>query len=289
MLRPKQALGLLKKTASQWSDDRAPSMGAAISYYSLFSMAPLLVIIITVAGLFFGADQVQGAIFAQVADLMGEDAARAVGEMLQHAQHPKTGGIAAVISLAVLLLGASTDLAELQGALDVIWRAPERKTEKGAWQWIRQRLLTYGMVLAMAFLMVVSLALSAVVSALGKWWGPMLGGWAAIAHILDFAVSLFLLTAVFAAIFKFLPRAHVRWRDVWIGAGVTAILFTIGKILIGLYLGKSSVGSSFGMFGSVAILMVWIYYSAQIFLFGAEFTWVYANEYGSRKEIRQDK
>ncbi len=288
-MRPKQALKLLKQTAASWSDDRAPSMGAAISYYSLFSMAPLLVIVITVAGLFFGADQVQSAIFGQLSDLMGEDAARAVGEMLRHAQHPQTGGIAAAISVAVLLMGATTVLAELQQALDVIWRAPERKKESGLWGWIRRRLLTFGLLFAMAFLLVVSLALSAAISALGKFWAPMIGGWEFVGHLLDFAVSLGLLTVVFALTYKLMPRAHVAWEDVGIGALVTSALFTVGKVLIGLYLGKSSVASGFGAFGSLALMMVWIYYSAQIFLFGAEFTWVYANEYGSRKDCRQDK
>ncbi len=264
-------------------------MGAAISYYSLFSLAPLLVIIIAAAGLFLGADQVQAALFGQLSDLMGENAARAVGEMLRHAQEPQTGGLAALVSLAILLAGASTVLSELQGALDVIWRVPERAQENGVWKWLRQRLLTYGMVLAMAFLMIVSLALSAAVAALGKWWAPMLTSWQLVAHALDFAVSLAMLTVAFAVIYKLLPRATIRWRDVWIGAGVTSVLFTVGKILIGLYLGKSSIASGFGAFGSLALMMVWIYYSAQIFLFGAEFTWVYANEFGSRRDAVQDK
>lgn len=288
-MSPKQAFGLLKKAAASWSEDRAPSMGAAISYYSLFSMAPLLVIIIAVAGLFFGAEQVQGAIFGQISDLMGEDAANAVNEMLEHAQEPKAGGIATAVSVLVLLFGASTVLAELQGALDVIWRVPVREMENGLWRWVRTRLLTFGMVLAMAFLMIVSLVLSAVVATLGKWWGPMFGGWEAVAHAFDLVVSLGLLTAVFAVIFKFMPRAQIRWHDVWIGAGVTSALFTVGKILIGLYLGKSNVASSFGMFGSLALMMVWLYYSAQIFLLGAEFTWVYANEHGSRRDAVQGK
>jgi membrane protein len=264
-------------------------MGAAISYYSLFSLAPLLLIMIAVAGLFFGAARVQDAIFAQLADLMGSDAARAVGEMLRHAQQPRTGGITAGISLVVLLFGASTVLAELQSALDVVWRVPVRTKENSLWKWLRQRLLTFGMVLAMAFLMVVSLVMSTAVSALGKWWAPMLGGWQAVAHALDFAASFGLLTLVFAVIYKLLPRAHIKWHDVWIGAAVTSALFTAGKILIGLYLGRSSLASSFGVFGSLALMMVWIYYSAQIFLFGAEFTWVYANEYGSRRDAAQSK
>jgi membrane protein len=279
----KQGWHLLKEAASSWSDDRAPSMGAAISYYSMFSIAPLLVIVISVAGLFFGTDAVQGAVFAQIQSLMGEEAANAIGEMLKNANQPETGGIAAIVSVFVLLFGASTVLAEMQSALDRIWRVPEQAKESGLWTWIRSRLLTFGMVLALAFLMLISLVMSAALSALGKWWGPLLGGWEGLAHVLDLSVSFGLLTVVFALIYKFMPRAHIRWHDVLIGAAVTAALFTIGKWLIGLYLGKSDVASGFGAFGSLALLMVWVYYSAQIFLFGAEFTWVYAHEFGSRR------
>jgi membrane protein len=288
-MRLKKTLGLLKETASSWSNDRAPSMGAAISYYSVFSLAPLLVIIITVAGLFFGADQVQGAVFAQLSDLMGEDAARAVGEMLKNAREPKTGGVATLISLLVLLFGASTVLAELQSALDLIWRVPESEKPASAqkrnalWLWLRTRLLTFGMVLAIAFLLIVSLVFSAVLATLGKWWGPMFGGWEALAHVFDLAVSFGVLTLAFAVIYKFMPSTHIPWRDVWVGAATTSLLFSIGKWAIGLYLGKSDVASGFGLFGSLALLMIWAYYSAQIFLFGAEFTWVYANELGSRR------
>jgi membrane protein len=294
-MKLKAFLGLLKEAGGAWSDDRASSMGAAISYYSVFSLAPLLVIIIAVAGLFFGADQVQGALFAQLSDLMGEEAAKAVDEMLQHAQEPKVGGIASLLSLLVLLFGASTVLAELQGALDRIWRVPESErlahaTKHGMlWTWIRTRLLTFGMVLAMAFLMIISLVFSAVLSTLGKWWGPMLGGWELIANAADLLVSFALLTGAFGVIYKLMPSTHIRWRDVWVGAAVTSALFSIGKWAIGLYLGKSDVASSFGLFGSLALMMVWVYYSAQIFLFGAEFTWVYTNRYGSRSERAKAK
>lgn len=258
-------------------------MGAAIAYYSLFSIGPLLVIVISIAGLVFGPEAVRGAISAQIAGLMGDEAARAVSEMLAHANRPQTGGLAALVSAGVLLFGASTVLAEMQSALDRIWRVPERAKQSGWWTWIRSRLLTFGMVLALAFVMIVSLVMSAALSALGKWWGALLGSWEAVAHALDLTVSFVLLTAVFAMIYKLMPRASIRWRDVWVGAAVTSLLFAIGKWLIGLYLGKSDVGSSFGAFGSVALLMVWIYYSAQIFLFGAEFTWVYAHQHGSRR------
>ncbi|HYD57463.1 MAG TPA: YihY/virulence factor BrkB family protein [Burkholderiales bacterium] len=283
-MKPKQFLSLLKEAGGSWSEDRAPSMGAAISYYSVFSLAPLLVIVITVAGFVFGADQVQGAIFGQLASLMGEDAAKAVDEMLQHAKEPEVSSIAGIASLLVLFVGATTVLAELQGALDRIWRVPASEKPKGnaIWLWIRQRLLTFGMVLAIAFLLIISLVFSAVLATLGKWSGGLFGAWEAVAHVFDLVMSFGLLTVAFAVIYKFMPSTHIPWRDVWVGAAVTSLLFAVGKWGIGLYLGKSDVASAFGLFSSLALMMIWVYYSAQIFLFGAEFTWVYANRYGSR-------
>ena len=286
-MRPKELIALAKEAVSNWSADRAPSMGAAISYYSVFSLAPLLVIIITVAGFFFGADQVQGAIFGQIAALMGDSAAEAVDEMLRHAQQPEVGSIAGIVSLFVLIVGATTVLAELQMALDRVWDVPESEKPKGnaLWLWIRTRILTFSLVLAMAFLMIVSLVFSAAVSTMGKWWGGLLDGWEALVHMLDLGVSFAMLTVAFAVIYKFMPSTHIRWKDVWVGAAVTSLLFTIGKWAIGLYLGKSDVASAFGLFGSLVLMMIWVYYSAQIFLFGAEFTWVYANKYGSRRAL----
>ena len=258
-------------------------MGAALAYYALFSIAPLLLIIIAVAGIFFGEEAVRGAVFGQLADLMGETGAQAIAEMVASANRPKAGGIAAAVGVALLLFGASGVFGQLRAALDRIWRAPASTKTSGIWPWLRANLLSMGMVFAMAFLVAVSLVLSAVVATLGKWWSPFFGGWALIAHALDLAVSFGMLTAIFALIYKVMPRAKVEWHDVWVGAATTAALFTIGKFLIGLYLGKSSIGTSFGAFGSLAIFMVWVYYSAQIFLFGAEFTWVYAHELGSRR------
>lgn len=259
-------------------------MGASLAYYALFSAAPLVVMVIAIAGIFFGADAVRGAIFGQLSALMGEHGAAAIAEMLDHANQPKTGGIAAALSLLVLLFGASGVFGQLQAALDRIWRTTRSPRESGLWNWLRANLLSMGMVFAMAFVISVSLVLSAVLATLGKWWAPFFGGWAILAHALDLVVSFGMLAAVFALIYKFMPRAKVEWHDVWVGAAATAALFTIGKFLIGLYLGKSSIGSSFGAFGSLAIFMVWVYYSAQIFLFGAEFTWVYAHELGSRRD-----
>ena len=282
-MRGRKLLHLLKETASSWSGDHAQAMGAALAYYALFSIAPLLLIIILVAGFFFGEEAVRGAVFAQLSSLVGENGTAAVAEMLKHAREPKAGGLAALISLCVLLFGASGVFGQLQAALDRIWRARRSAQESGVWKWLRANLLSMGMVFAMAFLIMVSLVMSAVLATLGKWWAPFFGGWALVAHFLDLAVSFAMLTAIFALIYKVMPRCKVEWHDVRIGAAVTAVLFTLGKFLIGLYLGKSSIGSSFGAFGSLAIFMVWVYYSAQIFLFGAEFTWVYAHELGSRR------
>ena len=283
MLGPRQVFRLLKDTASSWSGDHAQAMGASLAYYSLFSIAPLLLIIIAVAGIFFGPDAVRGAVFDQLSDLMGKAGSEAIAEMLAHANQPKTGGVAALLGVVLLLFGAAGVFGQLRAALDRIWRARVPAQGSGVWRWLRSNLLSMGMVLAMAFLIMVSLVLSAAVSTLGKWWSAYLGAWTIVAHVLDLVISFGMLTAVFAMIYKVMPRAKVEWHDVWVGAAVTALLFTIGKILIGLYLGKSSIGSSFGAFGSLAIFMVWVYYSAQIFLFGAEFTWVYAHELGSRR------
>ena len=282
----------VKDAVAGWIEDEAPSKGAAIAYYAMFSMAPLLFIMITVAGLFFGADAVRGAVFAQISNLMGQNGAEAIQEMLAHVSEPQTGIWATVVGAVVLVFGATTVFGQLQAALDAIWEVPEAvKAEKqnAIWTFIKGRLLSFGLVLSLAFLVVVSLLFSTAMAALGKWWGPAFGAWETLAHVFTLAVSFAMLTVAFAAIYKVMPRADIQWRDVWVGASVTALLFVIGKFLIGLYLGKSDIGSSFGTFGSIIIVMVWIYYSAQIFLLGAEFTWVYAHASGSRKATPADE
>lgn len=273
-------LRLLKETAGAWSEDYAPSMGAALSYYSLFSIAPLLLIVIGIAGLVFGEDAARGAIFGQIAGLVGDASARAVEGLLAASDKPRQGVVATAIGVGVLLLGAMTVFGELQNALDRIWRAPARLHAGGLWSLLRTRLLSFGMILGLAFLLIVSLILSAALAALGKWWGPAFG---ALAHAVDILASFGLVTVVFALIYRFIPRVQVAWHDVWLGAAVTSLLFAVGKFAIGLYLGRASVASTFGAAGSLVALMVWVYYSAQIFLFGAEFTWVYAHELGSRR------
>jgi membrane protein len=286
----KAMASLFRQAVEAWSEDYAPSMGAALAYYTLFSIAPLLLIVIGVAGLVFGDDAARGEIFGQLRDLMGEEGAAAVERLLANASKPEGGMIATVTGTAMLLLGAMTVFGELQNALDRIWRAPARKTASGWWNLVRSRLLSFGMILGIAFLLMVSLVISALLSALGKFWGTIFGGgWEAVAHGLDIAVSFAIVTLLFAVIYKLIPRVQVRWRDVWTGAAVTAALFAVGKFLIGLYIGKSSVASAFGAAGSVVVMMVWVYYSAQIFLLGAEFTWVYAHTYGSRRGERRPR
>ncbi|MDQ5848037.1 MAG: YihY/virulence factor BrkB family protein, partial [Pseudomonadota bacterium] len=281
MIPPKQIFRLLKEAASAWVDDYAPSMGAALSYYTLFSIAPLLLIVIAVAGLVFGGEAARGEIFGQLTGLIGEEGAKGVEGIVQAASEPKEGIIATVIGVVVLIIGATTVFGELQNALDRIWRAPVRAQSSGWWNLLRERLLSFGMILGIAFLLMVSLILSAAVSAIGKWFGS--GGWEAVAHVLEIVLSFGLMTVLFALIYKFIPRVHIAWRDVWIGAAFTAVLLAVGKFLIGLYIGKGSVASAFGAAGSLVVMMVWVYYAAQIFLLGAEFTWVYAHEYGSRR------
>ncbi|MGE5523165.1 MAG: YihY/virulence factor BrkB family protein [Rhodospirillaceae bacterium] len=282
-MSPRIAWNLVKQTVTAWNDDRASSMGAAISYYTLFSIAPLLLIVISVAGLFFGDAAARGEIMGQLQGLLGADGARAVEALLRSVNKPAEGIVATIAGVTALLLGATGVFGELQNDLDRIWRAPASTHASGVWNLLRTRLLSFGLVLGFAFLLIVSLIASAVVSALGKWWAPMFGGWELIAQAINFIVGFALMTALFAMIYKIMPSVKIAWRDVWTGAAVTSLLFAIGKLLIGLYLGKSSVTSAFGAAGSLVLVMVWVYYSAQVFLLGAEFTWVYAHNYGSRR------
>jgi membrane protein len=237
----------------------------------------MLLIVIGVAGLVFGADAARGEIVTQLRGLMGEQGAIAVEELLKSANDPGKGILATVIGFATLLVGATAVFAELQSSLDRIWRTPAPPNENGIWGIIRTRFLSFGLILGLGFLMIVSLVLSAALAAMGTWFSGLLGGWEFILQALNFVVSFGVVTVIFAAIYKFMPHAKIAWPNVWVGAIVTALLFTIGKFLISLYIGKSGVASGFGAAGSFAVLLVWVYYSAQIFLLGAEFTWVYSH------------
>ena len=280
-MKPKQLFELCRRSVIAWVDDYAPSMGAAISYYTIFSLAPLLVIVIAIAGALFGREAAEGRIVEQISGLVGREGAVAVESMLRSVAEPDKGLIAGLISAGVLLIGATTVFAELQSALDRIWHVPEREKPSGIWAVLRARLLSFGLILGLAFLLMVSLVVSAALAAFGNWFGGLLPGWEALLHALNILISLGIVTLLFALIYKLMPTARIAWHDVWIGAAVTALLFELGKLGIGLYLGKSGVNESFAAAGSLVLLVAWVYYAAQIFLLGAEFTKVYANEHGS--------
>jgi membrane protein len=281
-MNQKSLFQLANTAFRNWMNDYAPSMGAALAYYTVFSIAPLLVIVIAVAALIFGQDAAQLAIMDQARGLIGENGAKAIEGMLAGAQKPKQGMIASALGIVLLLVGATTVLAELESNLNRIWKVEPDKGS-GLWHFMRTRLLSLGMVLAIGFLLIVSLVVSAAIAAWGKVWGGWFGGMEVLLHVANFVLSVAIVTILFAIIYKFMPRVAIRWRDVWIGALVTSLLFSFGKFLIGLYIGKSGVESSYGAAGALAVLLIWVYYSAQIFLLGAEFTKVYAESHGSRK------
>jgi membrane protein len=282
MISVKELGSLSKRAVGGWVEDRAASMGAALAYYTAFSIAPLLIIIITVAGLFFGRDAAQQAIIGEFQGLLGETGAAAISDILR-----STGGIgggiaAIVVGVAALLLGATTAFVELQDDLDRIWKA-EPRAGGGIVNLIRSRLLSLGMVLLIGFLLTVSLATSAAVAALGD---AMFADTAILLNVVTFVLSLAVVTVLFALIYKVLPNVDNKWENVWVGAAITAVLFEAGKFLIGLYIGKSSVASSFGAAGPFVVLMLWIYYSTQVFLLGAEFTYAHASRHDPR--LRHD-
>ena len=268
-----------------WIDDFAPSMGAAISYYTVFSLAPLLVIVIAVAGAVFGREAVQGEIVGQLQDLIGREGAIAVQGLIKSASEPTKGLVAGIISLGVLLVGATTVFAELQSALDRIWHVPEKAKPSGLWAVLRARVLSFGLILGLAFLLMVSLSISAGISAFGSFASGLLPGWEVLLQGINMLLAVGTTTVLFAMIFKFMPSVDIEWKDVWVGAVVTAVLFEVGKFAIGLYLGKSGVNESFAAAGSLVVLLAWVYYAAQIFLLGAEFTKVYSDDNGSHAGV----
>ncbi len=275
---------VLSKATNAWIDDHAQSMGAALSYYTVFSLAPLLLIAISVAGLVFGRDAAQGAVVEQLHGLIGQSGAEAVQGLLKNVSRPSEGILATLTGVVVLVIGATSVFAELQDDLNRIWQVPTKARVASWWAWLHTRILSMGMIFAMGFMLLVSLAASAAFDAFATWSTSALAGWAPLAQAVNFVVSFVLTTVLFAMIYRFMPQATIEWRDVGIGALVTAFLFSIGKYLIGLYIGKSALASGFGAAGSLAVLLAWVYYSAQIFLFGAEFTWAYAHAFGSRQD-----
>jgi membrane protein len=270
---------LVKETFSEWSKDKASRLAAALSYYTIFSVAPLLIIAVAVAGLVFGREEASRHLADETRDLLGPQGAEAIQTMLQNAGKTGAGLLATVVGIGTLLLGASGAFAQLQDALNTIWEV-KPKEGRGVRGMLRDRFLSFSLVLAIGFLLLVSLVLSAALAAVGKYLAGVLPVSSALMQALNFALSFAATTFLFALIFKVLPDVRIRWRDVWVGAAVTALLFSIGRFLIGLYLGRSSVSSAYGAAGSLVVVLVWVYYSAQILLLGAEFTQVYASKFG---------
>ncbi|WP_235515304.1 YihY/virulence factor BrkB family protein [Achromobacter sp. Root83] len=248
----KRFYALVKQTVTNWLDDYAPSMGAAIAFYTVFSLAPLVIIVIGIAGFFWGREAAQGQLLDQVSALVGAEGGKAVESVVLGAQEPAQGIAATVISVVMLVVGATTVFSELQSALDRIWKVNAKK-QSGIWAVIRARLLSFGLILTLAFLLIVSLVVSTVLAALGSWLGGGIPGWETLLQAVNAAVTLGILTLLFAMIYRFMPQVSVAWRDVWAGAFVTAVMFEIGKFLIGLYMGKASVASSYAAAGSLVI------------------------------------
>ncbi len=274
---------LLRDTFQQWNNDKASTWAAALAYYTIFSIGPLLLIAISIAGLVFGEQAAQGQITGRVEGIVGRDAAQVVQGLLQAANKRQEGIIGTTIGIVTLLLGASGFFGQLQTALNEMWKVEPPK--RSVFQTIVSRGLTFVMVLGAGILVIALLAVSAAISAITAFFGQLLPGPLAgiLLGVVDFVVSFGVITAIFAAIYRVLPDTTVDWRDVWLGAAFTALLFVIGKVALGIYLGRASVGSAFGAAGSLVVLLVWIYYSAQIFLFGAEFTQVFSNKYGPKQ------
>lgn len=269
-----------KDAASEWSDDSAPRMGAALSYYTVFALAPVLLLAISVAGLVFGNDAAQGQIVGELRGMFGDDTAKMVQDMLAKSAAISAGVVGTVVGVVTLIIGATAVMIELESALDAVFKV-KPKSGRGVKGAIKDRVLSLGLVLSLGFLLLVSLVASAVLTAVGGLLENVaFPGAAVVGQIFANAVSLGVITAFFALIYKYLPDIKIAWRDVWIGALLTSVLFHIGKIAIGIYLGRASVGSTFGAAGSLAVLMVWIYYTAQIVLYGAEVTRLVAIRYG---------
>ena len=271
----------LKTTINEWVEAEPFQLAAALSYYTLFSLAPLLLIAIGVAGFVFGREAAQNQIVETLQGMIGQDSAKAVQEMIQaSSEKPKTGMLSTIIGFVALLFGAGGVVGQLQTSLNKMWEVTP-KPGQGIWGFLRQRFFSFAMVLAIGFLLLVSLVVTAVLSSFTSMLSSFLGDATFVAHAIDILVSFGFVTLLFALIYKYVPDVEIQWRDVWVGAALTSILFTIGKYLIGLYIGTSGVNSTFGAAGSLITILVWVYYSSLIFFLGAEFTRVYATQYGS--------
>lgn len=271
---------MLKETYHDWDNDHAVSQGAALAYYTVFSLSPVLIIAIAIAGFLFGREAAQGEIVRQISGLVGHSSAQAIQQLIENARKPTTGIIATVVGILTFLFGATGVFAELHSSLQRVWNIPPR-SGAAVWQLIQQRFLSFSMVLGIGFLLLVSLVLTAAIAAFGKFIGESFPASASVLQLVNSLVSFGIVTLLFAMIYKILPDVRIKWGDVWLGSVITSVLFEVGKFFIAVYLGTSTIRSSFGAAGSLVVILVWVYYSAQVFLFGAEFTQVFAKRRGS--------
>lgn len=279
-MRLRDVVRLLKETVKEWNEDKVPLYAAALAYYTVFSLAPLLLIAIAIAGAVFGEEAARGQLDTQIQGLVGKEGAAAIQTMIQNTQKTGSGGvIASVFGVVTLLFGASGVFGQLQESLNAIWEV-QPKPDRGWKSFLQSRFLSFAMVVVIGFLLLVSLVLSAVLAGISNFLGDRIPGFAALGQGLNFFISFAVITLLFASIYKFLPDVKVPWKNLWVGSAVTALLFNIGKYLIGLYLGNSGVSSTYGAAGSLVVLLIWIFYSAQILLIGAEFTQVYSRYRG---------
>jgi len=278
---------LLKETVSEWQKDKASRLAAALAYYTIFSLAPLLIVVVAIAGFAAGREAAMGLLDDQIQGLVGRESADFIQEMLKNARQPEGNLLATIIGVVTLLLGAMGVFGQLKDALNTVWGI-EPKPTNGIIAFLRGNLLSFTMVLGIGFLLMVSLVLSAILAAVGNFTTNLLPGAEFVMQIVNFLIGFAITTLLFAMIYKILPDTPIAWRDVWIGAAITSLLFSIGRFLIGLYLGNSSIGSTYGAAGSLAVILVWVYYSAQLLLLGAEFTQVYARRHGSFAPSQQE-
>lgn len=264
---------MFERTFTAWNEHEAQRLGAALAFYAILSIAPLVILVIAMVGLIFGHSTAQAHLLGQVDSMIGQQGSAAVKGMIEQGQKPAASAIASIIGIITLLFGASGVFAELRNDLNKMWDVTPQN-EGGLWATIKQRLFSFGMVLSVGFLLLISLLINTILEALGKFFGGLLPMPQFVLEAVNFAISLAATAAMFALIYRYVPATRIAWRNIWIGAGMTALLFTLGKFLIGLYLGKAAVGSAYGAAGSLVVVVVWVYYSSMIFLFGAEFTHV---------------
>lgn len=277
-LTPAWMWRLLRETFTEWLEDKAPRLGAALAFYSVLSIGPLLLIVVAIAGLAFGEDTVRLQLVSEIRNLIGDTGAQAIETVMTNSQNREAGIIATLIGFVTLIVSATGFFAQLQDALNAIWNVESKENDHWTW-FLKKRVLSFAMIVGIGFLLLISLVISTAVAAIGSVFTHLLPGF--LLHILNLGVSFAVTSFMFAMIFKMLPDAHIEWRDVWVGAAITALLFSVGKFFIGIYLGQSALSSTYGAAGSLMVVLVWIYYSTQIFFFGAEFTQVYSRYFGS--------